>query len=191
MQLAARISVVEDRQQKYQKSIGDLRDSSHNGIFIWKIENYSKRKRDAMNGDSVSVYSSSFYVGRYGYRMRARVYLNGDGRGRGTHLSFFITIVRGEYDNVLKWPYAQKTTLMLLDQTGKGIHVVDSFLPNGTTDCFKKPETSMNLSSGTPLFAAQKVIEAPNSPYKKDDTILLKVIVDKTGLKDMDLSFEK
>ena len=37
----------------------------------------------------MSLYSQPFYTGRYGYKMCGRVYLNGDGMGKGTHLSLF------------------------------------------------------------------------------------------------------
>ena len=180
--MATRISNIDDTLSKLQKTITEIKDSSHSGIFIWRIDKYSRRKRDAVNGENISVYSAPFYVGRYGYKMRARVYLNGDGKGKGTHLSFFITIVRGDYDNILKWPFTQKTSLMMLDQSGNEAHVMDSFMPIGMTDSFKKPVTSMNLSSGTPLFASQKIIESPNSVYKLDDTIYLKISVDTTGM---------
>ena len=43
-----------------------------------------------------------------GYKMCARIYLNGDGMGKGTHVSLFFVIMRGQYDALLKWPFRQK-----------------------------------------------------------------------------------
>jgi len=40
--------------------------------------------------------------------MCARLYLNGDGMGKGTHVSLFFVIMRGAYDALLKWPFRQK-----------------------------------------------------------------------------------
>ena len=161
-----------------------LKKCTYDGVFTWKIDSYEKRKQDSIIGEPSSIYSTTFYVGRYGYKMRARVYLNGDGKARGSHLSFFITIMRGEFDNILKWPYAQKTTLMLLDQSGNKSHVVETFKPNGATDCFKKPQTSMNLSAGSIFFIPHSKLESARSGYIQDDAIFVKVIVDKSGLKD-------
>ena len=56
----------------------------------------------------MSLYSQPFYTGRYGYKMCGRVYLNGDGMGKGTHLSLFFVLMRGEYDALLEWPFRQK-----------------------------------------------------------------------------------
>ena len=52
--------------------------------------------------------------------MCARIYLNGDGMGKGTHISLFFVIMRGEYDALLRWPFRQKVTFMLLDQENGG-----------------------------------------------------------------------
>ena len=48
------------------------------------------------------------------YKMCLRLYLNGDGSGKGTHLSFFLTIMRGEYNALSSWPFQHVVTLMLL-----------------------------------------------------------------------------
>ena len=48
--------------------------------------------------------------------MCLRLYLIGDGAGTGTHLSLFLTIMKGEYDALLSWPFQQLVTLMLLAQ---------------------------------------------------------------------------
>ena len=37
--------------------------------------------------------------------MCIQVYLNGDGIGRGTHLSVFFVLMNGEYGNGLQWPF--------------------------------------------------------------------------------------
>ena len=56
----------------------------------------------------MSLYSQPFYTDRYGCKMCGRVYLNGDGMGKGTHLSLFFVLMRGEYDALLEWPFRQK-----------------------------------------------------------------------------------
>ena len=56
----------------------------------------------------MSLYSQPFYTGCYGFKMCGRVTLNGDGMGKGTHLSLFFVLMRGEYDALLEWPFRQK-----------------------------------------------------------------------------------
>ena len=48
-------------------------------------------------------YSPPFYY-REGYKMCLAVYANGIGKGAGTHVSVVILLLKGEYDDQLKWP---------------------------------------------------------------------------------------
>ena len=50
-------------------------------------------------------YSPSFYTHPRGYRMCLRVYADGNDDGKGTHVSVFVRLMRGEHDNYLKWPF--------------------------------------------------------------------------------------
>ena len=58
--------------------------SSFDGVLIRKITGFAKRQNDAKTGKQVSVNSPCFYTSRHGYKMRARIYLNGDGTGRNS-----------------------------------------------------------------------------------------------------------
>jgi len=99
--------------------------------------------------------------------------------GKGSHLSLFFVLMKGEYDNLLPWPFQQKVTLVLLDQTGQA-HLTDSFKPDMTSTSFSKPKNDMNIASGCPLFVSHVVLETDK--YVKDDTVMLKFIVELTGL---------
>ncbi len=48
--------------------------------------------------------------------MCLRVHANGHGSGKGTHVSWFIYLMRGEFDNHLKWPFRGTVTITLLNQ---------------------------------------------------------------------------
>ena len=50
-------------------------------------------------------YSPPFYSHIGGYKMCLRVDANGNGPGAGTHLSVFVYLMRGEYDDDLLWPF--------------------------------------------------------------------------------------
>ncbi|KAI9543717.1 TNF receptor-associated factor 2 [Dissostichus eleginoides] len=112
--------------------------------------------------------------------MRLRIYLNGDGTGRGTHLSLFFVVMRGNSDPLLKWPFNQKVTLMLLDQNSRE-HIIDAFRPDVSSSSFQRPVSGMNIASGCPLFCPLSKLDSKNS-YIRDDTIFIKAIVDLTGL---------
>ena len=120
--------------------------SSDNGILLWKITEFAKKRQDTVSGHQTSFYSPCFFTSRYGYKMCARIYLNGDGIGRGTHISVFFVVMRGEYDALLRWPFRQKVTFMLLDQNNVE-HVIDSFRPDPNSSSFQRPRRETNISS--------------------------------------------
>ncbi|XP_026856119.1 TNF receptor-associated factor 3 isoform X1 [Electrophorus electricus] len=159
-----------------------LETASFNGTLIWKIRDYKRRKQEAVAAKTLSLYSQPFYTGYFGYKMCARIYLNGDGMGKGTHLSLFFVVMRGEYDALLPWPFKQKVTLMLMDQGPARKHLGDAFKPDSNSSSFRRPTGEMNIASGCPLFVAQTVLE--NGTYIKDDTIFIKVTVDTSDLPD-------
>ena len=156
-----------------------LQATSYNGEFIWKIPEVARRTKEAIIGKTIFVYSTPFFTSRFGYRMCLRLYLNGDGTGRGTHLSFLLTIMKGEYDTLLSWPFQQMVTLMLLDHNKKN-DIVQAFRPEPSSPSFWQPKTEMNVASGCPKFASLSVLNNPS--YVRNDTMYLKVIIDKTGL---------
>lgn len=159
-----------------------LETASYSGTLIWKIRDYQRRKQEALAAKTLSLYSQPFYTGYFGYKMCARVYLNGDGMGKGSHLSLFFVVMRGEYDALLPWPFKQKVTLMLMDQGPSRKHLGDAFKPDPNSSSFRRPVAEMNIASGCPLFVSQSVLETGS--YIKDDTIFIKVTVDTSDLPD-------
>ncbi|XP_077163107.1 TNF receptor-associated factor 2 isoform X1 [Paroedura picta] len=161
-------------------TIQEMEASSYDGIFIWKIGDFARKRQEATSGRSPAIFSPAFYTNKYGYKMCLRIYLNGDGTGRGTHLSLFFVVMKGPNDALLRWPFNQKVTLMLLDQNNRE-HVIDAFRPDVSSSSFQRPVNDMNIASGCPLFCPLTKMEAKNS-YVRDDTIFIKAIVDLTGL---------
>lgn len=146
---------------------------------------YKMKKKEAVEGSTLSIFSQSFYTSRCGYRLCARAYLNGDGSGKGTHISLYFVVMRGEFDSLLPWPFKQKVALMLLDQSGKKNHITETFKADPKSNSFKRPEGEMNIASGCPRFVAHNVLENAKNTYIKDDTIFLKVVVDLTDLEEL------
>jgi TNF receptor-associated factor 3 len=73
---------------------------SYNGTLLWKIESYQRKRQDAINGVKTALYSPPFYGAQYGYKMCAKIYINGDGFGKGSHLSLFFVVMRGELNDL-------------------------------------------------------------------------------------------
>ena len=65
-------------------------------VFIWKVNELGRRYCEAQMGRTKSLYSPPFYTSTHGSRLCLRVYLYGDGSGKGTHLSLFIVLMNSE-----------------------------------------------------------------------------------------------
>ncbi|XP_053568374.1 TNF receptor-associated factor 5 isoform X2 [Bombina bombina] len=163
-----------------------LEGTCYNGILIWKIPDYEKKKREAIEGRIFSIYSQQFYTSRCGYRLCGRAYLNGDGSGKGAYLSLYFALMKGEFDSLLSWPFKQKVTLMILDQSGKKNNITYVFKSDPNSSSFKRPENDMNIGTGCPRFVSHSQLENPkNGCYIKDDTLFVKIAVDLTGLEEL------
>ena len=152
-------------------SVETLRATSYDGVYTWKIPEIRRRRHEARTGQAVSLCSPPFYTSRDGYKLCLRLYLNGDGPARGSHLAFYITLMRGEFDSICKWPFKKTVTLALLDQN-RNCHVIQSFQPDPRSSSFIRPHNEMNVASGCPMFASLSVLS--DSSYVKDDTMFLK-----------------
>ncbi len=133
---------------------------------------------DAESERQTSIYSPAFYSSPVGYKMRARVYLNGDGNARRTHMSLFFVLMRGRNDPVLKFPFNYKVTFCLYDQTPQLRHIIDSFRPDIRSNSFQRPRSEMNIASGIPKFCPLNMIQQEGSSYVREDTMFIKVMVD-------------
>ena len=156
-----------------------LEKASYNGILLWKVDEFQQKTKKAKEGVTASLYSSPFYTERHGYKMCAKVYLNGDGLGKDTHMSFFFVVMRGPVDELLPWPFEQRVSLTLINQMGKK-HVTESFFPEASSNSFLKPvRREMNVASGCPMFICLE--DLFNGGFLKEDCIYLRVIVDTTN----------
>ncbi|NXA34848.1 TRAF2 factor, partial [Eudromia elegans] len=159
------------------KSLLFSEQASYDGVFLWKITDVGRKLQDSVTGRTVSLYSPAFYTAKYGYKVCLRIYLNGDGTGKGTHVSLFFVVMKGDYDALLPWPFRQKVTFMLLDQNNRE-HVIDAFRPDLTSASFQRPVNDMNVASGCPMFLPLSKLQSPKYAYVKEDTLFLKCIIE-------------
>jgi len=96
---------LQDRDEKIQeleKTVYELRSVSHDGIFVWRICNFRRMLSAIRAGQSPpSFYSQPFFTHQFGYKLCGRIYLNGDGTGRGSHVSLFIVVMQVNYRSLI------------------------------------------------------------------------------------------
>ncbi len=158
-----------------------IENSNHDGSMVWKIPQFSQRMDDAKSGKYTSIFSLPFYTGRYGYKMCLRLYILGDGIGKGSYMSLFFVLMKGEFDNILQWPFTHKVTFKLINQNG-GRDVIDTFQPDPMSSSFRKPKSDMNIASGCPRFVTHANLTSGGG-FIADDTIFIKCIIDTTTIK--------
>ncbi|CAF4169205.1 unnamed protein product [Rotaria sp. Silwood2] len=135
-----------------EEKINDLQYVSYDGTLILKIINVREKMTDAQSERQTSTYSPPFYSSPNGYKMRARLYLNGDGNARRTHMSLFFVLMRSSNDPILIFPFNYKVIFCLYDQTPQQRHIIDSFRPDIKSNSFQRPRSNMNIASGIPKF---------------------------------------
>ena len=180
---------VQQRQEGQHYQLEGAQACEYNSFcsFTWTISNVHEKKTTATS----DLHSPAFYTGpKCGYKACLFLYMNGDGCGKGTHISFFFALMRGEYDALLPWSFKQKVTLMLVDQSDneQGRHIAKSFQPaavdpmHASFESYLRPSlyTEMNVAIGFPKFAPLSILENPS--YIKNDTMVLRCIVDTTGI---------
>ena len=48
------------------------------------------------------------------YKMRMEVYLNGYDKGKGTYLSIYLQLMKGDFDDFLNWPFTKPVILTVM-----------------------------------------------------------------------------
>ena len=91
---------------KLEQGLQELATNSEPTCVDFVMNNFDQHKKDQ------DVWMSpSFYSHPRGYKMCLAVHANGYGDGEGTHVSVFVYIRRGEYDNILRWPFQGTITI--------------------------------------------------------------------------------
>lgn len=151
-----------------------------NGKFLWKISNYDQLvKQSASKKDKEKLCSPPFYTGQYGYKLRAEAFLNGLGQGKGSHLSLYVVIMKGEYDAILPWPFKQNVDFVLMDQDddkSNRQNKVWKLSCERNSDYFQRPNKAKSLGFGCPKFVSLDTLKTRN--YIRDQTIFIKIEVE-------------
>ena len=94
------------------------------------MTNFEQHRKD---GDE--WYSPPFYTHPKGYKMCLLIFAGGTADGVNICVSLYLKLMRGEYDNQLKWPLRGKFTIQLLSQNGdESLWVRTVAYDSGTAD---------------------------------------------------------
>ena len=145
--------------------------SSRTGSLLWKIDRLTARIRTART-DNLPLHSAPCFTEQNGYKFRARLYLNGDGLGRQTHLSLFFTLMKTEFDAALTWPFSHQVTFSLICPENRNLDLIKHLTPSPSSNpACDKPVHQTNLALGFPLFLERQDIHQ----YVIEDSIFIRI----------------
>lgn len=170
--ISQNLSDVDLRLQLHENTI-------YNGHMIWKIDNFEHRYQQALIGKTTALHSAPSFTEKYGYKFCARLYLNGDGMGKGKYMSLFFVLMKSEFDNLLQWPFERNVSFTLLNQENSDHNIKETFHTEANSSSFKKPIKQMNIASGCPFFVAQDKLKKAGSGFIKDDCFFIEIKVKK------------
>jgi TNF receptor-associated factor 4 len=146
--------------------------------WVVKLEGFEEKKRNNEDWYSNPVYS---HFG--GYKMCLRVYPHGVGIGKGTHVSVFIFLMKGDNDENLKFPFKGRIVVSLLNQLEDQNHLTrELWSPeNDIPEAYKERVTTGERSSkgwGQHKFIPHEDLNYnsdENCQYLKNDCLFFRV----------------
>ncbi|PAA78544.1 hypothetical protein BOX15_Mlig006731g1, partial [Macrostomum lignano] len=176
-ELLCAMSLKEVRICDLDRNISLQEVGSSDGTLIWKIP-FFKERTTSTDYEPV-LYSPLLFTDKFGYKLSAVVHLNGQGRGRGSHISLFARINKGPYDAALTWPFKNKVSFTLMNQSSPSDHLTRHFVPDGSSQ-FQRPTQPTGQLFGFEQFCPKDDLEPKG--FLKDDTLFVKVQVAKSPL---------
>ena len=128
-------SVLKHRQQLQQLNfellqlkqentkLKEIRHTKSNEKFTFKLLSFSRMRRD-----DVDFYSTPFYTSHNGYKLCINIEANGNGEGKGTHVSVYACLMKGDNDDSLTWPFTGSVTTELLNQLEEKNHYARMYM---------------------------------------------------------------
>lgn len=177
---ATRVDSLERRVQYNEMKIRELSEKleeasfqSTDGNYIWKITEVAQKRQFATSPNgSTSLNSPAFFSKNFGYKARMKLYFNGDGQGLNSHMSLFFVVCKGPYDGIQKWPFNLRIKFTLFDQSSEQSHIYETFRPDPQSASFFRPQTEVNVASGSPMFCSHAVLETKG--YIIQDTMYIR-----------------
>ena len=152
------------------------------GKYIFKVKNFSKLLQNARDVVGWSYESLPFSTDPFGYHFSLIIFPLGVNGGDREHISLFVRTKRGEFDNILNWPFMGSFSLTILDQSdaadGFHNHITGTFATKGNQRAFRKPIAWQNDTLyGFAKFAPIEMVCTQR--YLREDSVMIKVEIDK------------
>ena len=126
--------------------------------------------------------SKPFFAFEEGYQMYLQLYTAGYGKGKGTHVSVSLVLMKGPYDDKLEqsghWPLRGIFTIELLNQLNDSDHYsrIVQFHDYICNECTNRVLDKANSGIGNPWFISHDtLLHHSNNRYHKNDCLIFRI----------------
>ena len=151
----------------------DSLSTTQSGTAQFTITEYSKRKQ--FNNQ---YFSPPFTTSPQGYRLCLAVDANGQGSGKGSHLSIYAFIMKGQHDDRLQWPFTGTIIIELLNWLEDWGHYKMTLSIDTNNDFVRVTKGEYGNNGGYEHFISQSSLNSSTNPqYLYQDSIRVRVQV--------------
>lgn len=159
----------------------------------WKIPNITEALKATTTYGIKALQSDPSYSSAKGYKLKVSFYPRGSKSRKRGYVSVFLIIMKGEYDDILPWPFRHKVIFTLIDQQQnpeKRRNIVRELVPDESDKWFAKsyarPTQDENPRVGIYSFAPIDTFLCHITDFTRcfvlDDSLLLEVkVIPPTG----------
>ena len=152
------IETTKKAQEQQQREMKELKErygvleSCANPVppFYLIFNNFDRAKKE-----NLRLLSTPFYSHRGGYKLAIDLFPNGIRDAKGNHVSLFVHIRRGEYDDKLRWPFRGMITLQVFHRQSQSWTYETTINFNDSTNleiCSRPLNQFGNVGLGNPKF---------------------------------------
>lgn len=159
----------------HQREIRALKSSLNTTVppVEFVMTNFEENRRE-----NWQWFSHPFYSHANGYKMCLSVFANGVGKGRRTHVSVFVNMMRGDSDERQVWPFRGEVTIQLLSQKDKSGDIVEGTVRFDSRTPFRAAGRVFNsdvsyFGHGFPRFISHR--EVQDNGYLVDDCLQFRI----------------
>ena len=112
--------------------------------------------------------------------MGLSVDLNGQRDAKGTHMSVYFQLMKGEYDDCMEWPFDKLVSVILINQENKNKSLKRAITQtrdkkSNPLSNFERPSTDCNTGYGWKKFITLEDLHAGG--YIKNDTLYIQAVI--------------
>ena len=169
------VLTLKQKTTQQMKEIAALKSTLSKGpsLFTFKMVNFGQYK-----AKNKPFYSQPFYTFRKGYKMCLKVVANGINYAKGTHVSVFIGLMKGDNDS-FTWPFTGRVLVELLNQLEDNNHYkVTVTFPADNEFSNRLVDGERRTQWDHPKFISHTKLDYQpdkNCQYLKDDTLVFRV----------------